>query len=187
MPETDAQRIQIASQTRTRFGQDQVLTRLQARAFVRAIQTTWQVETIQWSDANSQEVLAQAQKLVHAGSVLLSVEGGDAGEAGLAFRRSGELFEWLARSDDAIKTSVPLALFAAGSYQLGGLPAMASGILRQITSEDDGMRLFASFLSADFDRVLSRAAAFWEAHPNSPLATLLKVSFSRIPKAILLG
>jgi hypothetical protein len=166
MPETDAQRIEIANQTRTRFGQDQVLTPLQARAFVRAIQTTWQVETIQWSDANSLEVLAQAQKLVHAGGVLLSVEGGSASEAGLAFRRAGELFEWLARSDDEMKTSVPLALFAAGSYQLGGLPAMASGILRQITSSDDGMRLFANFLSADFDRVLSRAAAFWQVHPE---------------------
>ena len=126
MPETDAQRIEIANQTRTRFGQDQVLTPLQARAFVRAIQTTWQVETIQWSDANSLEVLAQAQKLVHAGGVLLSVEGGSASEAGLAFRRAGELFEWLARSDDEMKTSVPLALFAAGSYQLGGLPAISN-------------------------------------------------------------
>jgi hypothetical protein len=164
MPQTDTQRIEIANQTRTTFGQDQVLTPLQARAFVRSIQTTWQVETIQWSDANSQEVLKQAQKLVHAGGVLLTVEGGSAREAELAFRRAGELFEWLARSDDEMKTSVPLALFAAGSYQLGGLPAMASGLLRQITSQDDGMRLFADFLSADFDRVLSRVAAFWQTH-----------------------
>lgn len=166
MPETDAQRIEIANLTRATLGQDQVLTPLQARAFVRAIQTTWQVETIQWSGADSVETLAQAQKLVHAGRVLSSIGGGSAGEAGLAFRRAGELFEWLARSDDETKKSVPLALFAAGSFQLGGLPAMAAGILRQITSADDGMKLFANFLAADFDRVLSQVGAFWEAHPE---------------------
>ncbi|KQU78968.1 DNA helicase [Ensifer sp. Root31] len=166
MPSKDAERIAIALRTRNSAGQDQVLTPRQARALVRAIQTTWDVETIHWSQSDSEETLAEAYRLLHAGGVLQTVEGGNPVDASLAFRRAGELFEWLARSDDSLAEIVPLALFAAGSYQLGGLPAMAAGLLRQVKSKDDGILLFGDFLSADFDRVLERIAAFWHAHPE---------------------
>jgi len=164
MPATDAHRIAVANQTRSALGQDQVLTPRQARAFVRSIQTTWDVDTIQWSADDSEQTLAEAYRLIHAGSVLQSVEGGSPVEAALAFRRAGELFEWLARGDDELKQVVPLALFAAGAFQLGGLPAMAAGLLRQVTSANDGIMLYSDFLSADFDGVLKRVAAFWGAN-----------------------
>ncbi|MGO8063908.1 DEAD/DEAH box helicase [Rhizobium leguminosarum] len=167
MPVTDPERIAIATRTRNAIGQDQLLTPRQARAFVRAIQTTWEVETIQWSQNDSQETLGEAYRLVHAGGVLQSVAGGNQVDASLAFRRAGELFEWLARSNDSLAEVVPLALFAAGSYQLGGLPAMAAGLLRQVKSKDDGIVLFADFLSGDFDRVLERVAGFWNANPQA--------------------
>jgi hypothetical protein len=167
MPITDPERIAIATRTRNAIGQDQLLTPRQARAFVRAIQTTWDVETIHWSQSDSAETLAEAYRLIHAGGVLQSVVGGNQMDASLAFRRAGELFEWLARSNDSLAEVVPLALFAAGSYQLGGLPAMAAGLLRQVKSNDDGILLFADFLSADFDRVLERVAAFWNANPQA--------------------
>lgn len=167
MPITDAERIAIATRTRNAIGQDQLLTPRQARAFVRAIQTTWDVETIQWSENDSGETLTEAYRLIHAGGVLQSVAGGNPVDASSAFRRAGELFEWLARSEDSLAEVVPLALFAAGSYQLGGLPAMAAGLLRQVKSKDDGILLFADFLSADFDSVLQRVAAFWSAHPEA--------------------
>lgn len=166
MPVRDAERIAIATRTRKAIAHEQLLTPRQARAFVRAIQTTWDVETIQWSGNDSEETLAEAYRLLHAGGVLQSVAGGNQVDASLAYRRAGELFEWLARSNDSLAEVVPLALFAAGSYQLGGLPAMAAGLLRQVKSKDDGIRLFADFLSADFDRVLERVAAFWKANPD---------------------
>lgn len=166
MPTTDAERIAIATRTKDSIGQNQVLTPRQARAFVRAIQTTWNVDTIHWSPTDSSETLSEAYRLIHAGSVLLTVDGGDQEEANLAFRRAGELFEWLARSDDSLAQLAPLALFSAGSYQLGGLPAMAAGILRQVSSKDDGILLFRDFLSADFDNVLKRVAVFWKDNPE---------------------
>ena len=181
MPVTDADRIAIANRTRNVIGQDQVLTPRQARAFVRSIQTTWDVDTIQWSADDSEQTLGEAYRLIHAGSVLESVQGGSLVDAALAFRRAGELFEWLARADDDLKKVVPLPLFAAGAYQLGGLPAMAAGVLRQVTSADDGVMLFSDFLSADFDGVLKRVAAFWSANPDMTVPEASNMFFREDP------
>ena len=82
------------------------------------------------------------------------------------YRRTGEILEWLARADDELRTVVPVELLAASAYQLGGLPAMASGLLAQVTSEQEGVALLAAFLRADFDQVLRRAAEFWAEHPE---------------------
>lgn len=43
---------------------------------------------------------------------------------------------------------------------------MASGLLDQIESEHEGVRLYSAFLRADFDRVVQRSAAFWRANPG---------------------
>ena len=133
---------------------------MQARSFVRCLQTDWDVEVIRWTDADSSVVLQQARHLIRAGKVLSTVEGGSIEEATLAFRRAGELLEWLARARDSVGTEIPTALIAAGCYQLGGLPAMASGLLRQVVPDDRGSHLFADFLKADFDAVLWRTARF---------------------------
>src|SRR3546814_18712376 len=58
-----------------------------------------------------------------------------------------------------------LELLAAGAYQLGGLPAMAAGLLDQVASEHDGVRLYASFLRAALDDAVRRAGRFWRRHP----------------------
>ncbi|RWO75262.1 MAG: DEAD/DEAH box helicase [Mesorhizobium sp.] len=163
---SDADRLALSQETRATFAEDQVLTPIQARSFVRSIQTSWQVATLQWTDGDSVETFSQAQRLIHTGMVLQDTEGGSGAEATLAFRRAGELFEWLARSGDAIGSTVPLSLFAAGAFQLGGLPAMATGVLRQIRNRDAGLKLFASFLGTDFDGVLAQCAEFWRAHGN---------------------
>lgn len=165
MPTTDAERLKVATSIRNRFAKDQSLTVNQARAFVRSIQTTWEVETIQWSSADSREIFSEASKLIHAGKILATVNGGNLEDATGAFRRAGELFEWLARSGDDLAKSVPLGLFSAGAYQLGGLPAMAAGLLRQLRFRDAGLRLFAEFLKADFDATLRRVAFFWSRNP----------------------
>ncbi|QQR39052.1 DEAD/DEAH box helicase [Devosia rhizoryzae] len=163
---SDEGRLALARQIRAIFGEDQVLTPIQARSFVRSIQKTWDVDQLQWAEGESSETLSQAIRLVHAAGILATVGDDGASEAILAYRRAGELFEWLVRAEDELRTTVPLALFAAGAYQLGGLPAMSSGLLRQITHRDAGLQLFATFLAADFDAVLEKCAAFWSAHPD---------------------
>ncbi|MCB1464555.1 MAG: DEAD/DEAH box helicase [Nitratireductor sp.] len=162
MPAFDAQRVELAAAIQNDLALEGVLSSLQARSFVRCMQTTWDVEVIRWSDDDSQTTLDQARHLIRAGKILFSVEGGDPARAALAFRRAAELLEWLARSRDTIGSDIPTALFAAGCYQLGDLPAMASGLLRQVSSDDRGSRLFADFLKADFDGVLRKAARFWD-------------------------
>ena len=164
MPEFDQQRIELARAIQSDLAQERTLSPLQARSFVRCLQTDWDVEVIRWTDANSSVVLQQARHLIRAGKVLSTVEGGSIEEATLAFRRAGELLEWLARARDSVGTEIPTALIAAGCYQLGGLPAMASGLLRQVVPDDRGSHLFADFLKADFDAVLWRTARFWDEH-----------------------
>ena len=139
MPETDSQRLDLANQVRERLGRERELSPLQARAFVRSVQSTWQVETIFWSERDSSETLNDAFRLVHAGDVLRRVNGGSKAESTLAFRRAAELFEWLARSSDKVATEVPLVLFAGGAYQLGGMPAMAAAMLNQARVNDVGI------------------------------------------------
>jgi hypothetical protein len=164
MPEFDPERIELAHAIQNDLAQERTLSALQARSFVRCIQTTWEVEVIRWTEEDSSSVLQQARHLIRAGKVLSTVEGGSPADAALAFRRAGELLEWLARAQDAVGSEIPTALFAAGCYQWGGLPAMAAGLLRQVVPDDRGSRLFADFLKADFDSVLRRVGQFWNEH-----------------------
>ncbi|MDW9959471.1 DEAD/DEAH box helicase [Sinorhizobium medicae] len=161
MPEFDQERLDLARAIQNDLAQERTLSALQARSFVRCLQTDWDVKTIQWSDNDSDTILQQARFLIRAGRVLTTVREGRPEEATLAFRRAGELLEWLARAQDKVGEEIPTALISAGCYQLGGLPAMATGLLRQIPPNDRGSRLFADFLKADFDAVLRRAAGFW--------------------------
>lgn len=74
--------------------------------------------------------------------------------------------EWLTRADDKLDAFVPLELAAAASYQLGGLPAMASALLHRVTLTSPGERLYARFLQGNFDGVLRAVASFWRRHLN---------------------
>jgi len=166
MPENDRQRLDIAATVKGLYARDQSLTTVQARSFVRSLQTTWKVATIAWEPADTVEIFRQAASLVHAARIFSTVEGGDIREAAAAYCRAGELYEWLARADDTIARRVPVALLSAGAYQLGGLPAMATGILKQISYKDPGANLFADFLRADFDGVIQKVIDFWAANPE---------------------
>ncbi len=156
----------VAEQVRTSLAIENALSRPQARAFVRCLQTTWQVPTIQWSARESESQLSDARRLLHAAHIFRTVDGPTCPGAIDCYRRTGELLEWLARADDGLRTIVPIELLAAGAYQLGGLPAMAAGLLAQVPSDQDGVSLLAAFLRADFDDVIARAANFWSEHPH---------------------
>ena len=166
MSDRDADRLAIAERVRQELAIENELSRPQARAFVRCLQTTWQVSTIQWADRDSARQLEDARRLLHAAHIFRTVSGASAPGAIDCYRRTGELLEWLARADDGLRTIVPIELLAAGAYQLAGLPAMASGLLEQVPTEQEGVALFAAFLRADFDQVIRRAADFWEEHPE---------------------
>lgn len=132
MPEYDPERLEIAEGLRRQLAIENELSRPQARAFVRCLQTSWQVQTIQWTERDSNGQLTDARRLLHAAHVFREIEGTGSRRALDCYRRAGEILEWLARAADGTRQEVPIELLAAGAYQLGGLPAMASGLLAQI-------------------------------------------------------
>lgn len=157
MPEFDQQRIEVANELRRVLAVENQLTPAQARALVRGLQTTWRVPTIQWSEEESKSQLQDARRLIHAAETYAEIEGVSSPNAIFCYRRAAEILEWLARSEDSTKSIAPIEMFAAGAYQLGGLPAMAAGILKQCVLEHDGLKLYSKFFQGDFDGVVKSA------------------------------
>lgn len=166
MPEHDAKRLEIARQVQSSLATENELMPIQARLFVRSLQTAWHVPQIQWDDSESASQLYDARRLIYAAQLLQKLEGPESAEAITCYRRAGELLEWLARANDRMRTVAPIDLLAAGAYQLGGLPAMAAGLMAQLDFEDQGVQLYSTFLSGDFDGVLALTAKFWEANQD---------------------
>lgn len=166
MARLDEQRRALAAAVRLNRAAENELTPQQARLFVRSLQTSWQVPPIAWSAQQSREQFADARRLLHAASIFRQLDGDASSDALSCYRRAGELLEWLARSDDAVTRDVPVAMLAAGAYQLAALPAMATALLRQGQFDSGTASIFASFLSADFDEVIVRAVIFWGEHPE---------------------
>ena len=162
MPELDPERKAIANKIAQKIASENQLTAPQARAFVRGLQTSWKEPPIQWDEEESRIQYSDAMRLINAASILQSVDGRNSTEAQMCFRRSGELLEWLSRADDNIPTTFSLKILSAAAYQLGGSPAMAAALLHKVEYENAGERLYASFLRADFDNVISLVGEFWQ-------------------------
>ena len=135
MPANDSQRLEIANGARIGLALENEISANQARSYVRCLQIGWQVDTIGWSPRDSESQLADARSLLQAAEIFAEIEGQDATRAIDCYRRAGEILEWLARSADNIRTIAPIELLAGAAFQLGGLPAMASGLLGQLDLE----------------------------------------------------
>lgn len=166
MPTVNSERLAIAERVRDHLALENVLSPIQARSFVRSMQTSWGVPTIRWYDGESQSQFEDARRLIHAAEIFREGDGPTSGKAMDCYRRAGELLEWLARAGDSIRTTFPADMLAAAAYQLGGLPAMANGLLAEVDSEAMGGRLYAGFLRADFDEVVRVASKFWSDHAS---------------------
>ncbi len=164
MPPHDKERLEIANAILKLIAIENTLTPVQARSFVRCLQTSWQVQPIKWGEDESLKQLDDARRLIHSAGIFHQIEGPSSPGAKLCYRRAAELLEWLSRAKDPLRFMVPIELFAAGAYQLGGLSAMASGLLSQVELQDRGSRLYARFLRGDFDGVLLLVSAFWRQH-----------------------
>ncbi|MBU1690638.1 MAG: DEAD/DEAH box helicase [Gammaproteobacteria bacterium] len=166
MAQLDDERLKIAAQVHQALGNENELTASQARLFVRCLQTTWNVPLIRWGEGESQQQLSDARRLLHVAGIFRHIQGRESVQALDCYRRAGELLEWLKRSADDVSADIPIELLAAGAYQLGGLPAMASGLLRQLKASHPGVSLLAAFLGGDFDSVVGRAMTFWSENRN---------------------
>lgn len=159
-------RLEIANEVRDELARENVLSATQARAFVRCLQTNWEVPPIRWRESESQEQLKDARRLLLAADIFRSEEGINSFGAVHCYRRAGELLEWLSRAKDDLRLIIPIDLFAAAAFQLGGMPAMAMGLIREVNLDGAGSQLFAKFLQADFDGVIQLTTDFWAHHPE---------------------
>jgi len=162
MADLDERRSELAEKLRVELAQENKLTPNQARTFVRGLQVSWQVPPIRWRDSDSRNQFADARRLMHAAEIFRDVSGENTNESKECYRRAAELLEWLSRADDPLRRFAPLELLAAAAYQLSGLPAMAHGLLNQVSANDAGTRLYSKFLQADFDGVIREVTSFWE-------------------------
>ncbi|NJI24189.1 DEAD/DEAH box helicase [Aeromonas veronii] len=161
MTENNEERLEVANEVRRSLAVENTLSAMQARSFVRCLQKTWKVPPIQWNEKESNEQLSDARRLIHAAEIYRKIEGKQSTGATDCYRRAGELLEWLSRSNDNLQLIAPIELFSAAAYQLGGLPAMATGLLRQVEHNSQGSKLYSSFLQADFDGVVKVVMEFW--------------------------
>lgn len=161
MAELDEERRALAESFRLGHAIENALTAQQARLFVRSIQNSWGVQPLTWTQRQSLELFSDARRLLHAAGIFEDTDGPDSEAAVSCYRRAGELLEWLSRSHDEVTGEVPAEILAAGAYQLAGLPAMATGILRRSQVGGAG-GIIVAFLSCDFDSVLGRTAVFWK-------------------------
>jgi hypothetical protein len=164
MARLDEQRRELATSILNSRAIETELTPSQARLFVRSLQISWQVRPIAWAPRESHEQFADARRLLHAAAIFAELDGPESTEATSCYRRAAELMEWLSRSADVVTRDVPPSLLAAGAYQLAGLPAMATSLLRQGRYGTGVAEILGAYLSADFDRVLSRTVSFWSEH-----------------------
>ncbi|MEY9418870.1 hypothetical protein ABIF69_005312 [Bradyrhizobium japonicum] len=165
MARLDERRRELAMNFRFNRATPNELTPSQARLFVRSLQTSWQVPPIAWAARESHEQFDDARRLLHAAGIFRETDGSGSLTSLDCYRRAAELLEWLARASDAVTRDVPVALLAAGAYQLAGLPAMATGLLRQGRYGGGVAEIFAAFLSADFDLLLRESVEFWKDNP----------------------
>ena len=164
MPQHDTERLEVANTVFRSLAIENTLSPRQARSFVRCLQTSWNVPIIKWGENESTAQLDDAHRLILSAGIFHQIEGQSSTNALLCYRRAAELLEWLSRSSDQLRLTSPIELFAAGAYQLGGLPAMATGLLNQLEMQNEGSRLYALFLRGDFDHVLLLVRKFWHRH-----------------------
>ena len=162
MSQLDSQRLEVAKSIQTALAQENLLSASQARSFVRCLQMTWDVEVIRWSTQESSIQLSNSYNLIHVAGIFKDIEGTKSTNSIQCYRRAAEQLEWLARAGDKLTQEVPISLLAGAAFQLGGLPAMAKGLLKQIPSDNSGWRLFSFFLQADFDEAIKISREFWK-------------------------
>ena len=110
MGEFDQQRIQLARSLTARLAGDDNLPVEFARLLSRGLLQDWQSGRLTWQAEWSGLGLNEALRLVRAAETLDSLNSAE--DAAQAWRRAGELLEWLSRAEDPLRTTVPIGLLA---------------------------------------------------------------------------
>ena len=149
MSRFNTQRLNAAGAVQKELATPNVISREQARLYSQAVRLDWQVSGLPTRKSDEAErKLLDAERLIEAGRILKDL--GTPEQASSAYRRAGDLLEWLSRSSGSTNhpkmQTVPLALLAMASFQLAGYPAMARGLLSQKRLPTATENMFAAFL-----------------------------------------
>ena len=102
--------------------------------------------------------LDEAMLLIEAGWIERNSEGDGAWQQ--AFKRAGEILEWL--SQPSLRADgTPVHLLSAAAFQVAGYPALALGQLQRIPADEPVSDLLASFIKADFPGAMNAARVYW--------------------------
>jgi hypothetical protein len=169
MSRFDAQRAKVAGSVQRELATPNVISREQARLYSQAVRLEWKAGALPtWRPEEADRQLSDAERLIEAARVLRGL--GRVDESSAAYRRAGDLLEWLSRAggsaDHPNLQPVPLALLAAAAFQLAGYPAMAKGLLGEKRLPAAEKNMFAAFLRADFDGVLRHCLDYWRERPG---------------------
>ena len=155
----DPETIHLCRGIRQEFAREE-LTREQARLYSQHIRLEMGQEGLRsFSDAEAHARLDEAMLLVDAG--WLEQTGGADGDWKQAFRRAGEILEWLSQPSLGFE-GAPVHLLSAAAFQVAGYPALALGQLRRIPTDGHVSKLLSSFINADFPEALNAARAYWK-------------------------
>ena len=136
------------------------LTREQARLYSQHIQLEMGQEGLQsFSDAEAHARLEEAILLVNAGW-LEQADGAD-GKWKQAFKRAGEILEWLSQPSLRLDCD-SVHLLSAAAFQVAGYPALALGQLNRAPTVEPASKLLSSFIKADFPEALNAARVYWK-------------------------
>lgn len=155
----DPETIHLCQSIRQEFAREE-LTREQARLYSQHIRLEMGQEGLRtFSDAEAHARLDEAILLVDAGW-LEKTDGVDE-DWKQAFRRAGEILEWLSQTSLRFE-GAPVHLLSAAAFQVAGYPALALGQLRRIPSDESVSKLLSSFISADFPEALNAVRVYWK-------------------------
>jgi len=141
------------------------MTRSQAVLYSRSICHAWETE-VTWQSEWSPEQLDDAVRLIQAAKIFKDQQ--EYSKAAQAYRRAGELLEWLSKSQDNLIQKAPLALLSGAAFQLGGFPAMAAALLAEpsmVMARGESL-IYIAFLKAEFHKTVILCIDFWAAYPN---------------------
>src|SRR3546814_11570748 len=91
MARLDEQRRALAMDLRFNLAAENELTRVQARLFVRGLQTSWRVPPIAWGTHESHEQFDDARRLLHAAGILREIDGEGSADSIGCYRRAGAI------------------------------------------------------------------------------------------------
>jgi hypothetical protein len=160
MPDGVTSRLETADLILQTLANPSEMTRSHAALYSRSICHAWESES-DWNKAWSNDQLDDAIRLIQAAKTFQ--EQNQPTKSSRAYRRAGEILEWLSKSEDSLIHEIPLALLSGAAFQIAGFPAMATALLADpsIVLVNNESKIYTAFFKAEFLNAATLCIDFW--------------------------